>query len=193
MISSICVYCGSNQGNRSVYAEVAKQFGQALAEKNITLVYGGGQVGVMGIVADAVLHHGGKVIGVTPDFLVEREVHHQELSELIVTKTMHERKQIMADLSDAFVALPGGLGTLDELFEILTWHQLHIHRKPVALLNVDGYFSPVLTMMNQMVSEGFLHHANRDILIDSEDIYDLLQLLTGYKPSEERNWYVDVR
>lgn len=193
MISSICVYCGSNQGNKPEYAEVAAQFGCLLAEKNIKLIYGGGQVGIMGIVADAALQHGGQVIGVTPDFLVEREVHHGRLTELIVTKTMHERKQTMADLADAFVALPGGLGTLDELFEILTWHQLHIHRKPVALLNINQYFNPIMQMMDGMVRDGFLHHANRDILLDSDDIYELLNMLTGYKPSEERNWYVDVR
>lgn len=193
MISSIGVYCGSNAGNKPIYAETARLFGRMLAEKNITLVYGGGQVGIMGLVADEVLKFGGKVIGVTPEFLADREVHHRELTELIVTKTMHERKQIMADLSDAFVALPGGLGTLDELFEILTWHQLHIHRKPIALLNVEGYYTPVLKMIDKMVHEGFLHQANRSILIDSDDMYTLWQQLTGYKPSEERNWYVDVR
>ncbi|MBI3232903.1 MAG: TIGR00730 family Rossman fold protein [Bacteroidetes bacterium] len=131
----------------------------------LVLNNGGGQVGLMGIVADAVLEHGGRVVGITPTFLTEREVHHHQLSELIVVETMHERKQLMADMADAFVALPGGLGTLDELFEILTWHQLHIHRKPIGLLNVNEYFNPIISMMNNMVKEGFLHGANRDILI----------------------------
>ena len=193
MISSICVYCGSNKGNSPEYAIAAADFGRLLAEKNIQLVYGGGQVGLMGIVADAVLEHGGKAVGITPTFLTEREIHHHQLSELIVVDTMHERKQMMADMADAFVALPGGLGTLDELFEILTWHQLHLHRKPIGLLNVNGYFDPVIQMMDNMVKEGFLHGANRNIIINSDDIYDLLQQLSGYKPSEERNWYVDVR
>lgn len=193
MISSICVYCGSNTGISPDYAVAAADLGRLLAEKNIKLIYGGGQVGLMGILADAVLEHGGKVIGIVPTFLAEREVHHHHLSELISVNTMHERKQLMADLSDAFIAMPGGLGTLDELFEIMTWHQLHLHRKPIGLLNVKNYFNPLKTMIDSMVKEGFLHQANRDILIDSEDMYELLQKISGYKASEEKNWYVDVR
>jgi uncharacterized protein (TIGR00730 family) len=157
------------------------------------MVYGGGQVGLMGIVADAVLQNGGKVTGITPEFLADREVHHHHLSEMIVVKTMHERKQMMADLADAFIAMPGGLGTLDELFEILTWHQLHLHRKPIGLLNVNGFFTPLLAMLDAMVKEGFLHEANRSILIDDEDPHILIEKLSGYRPSENRNWYVDVR
>ena len=193
MISSICIYCGSNKGLNSEYALAASDLGRLLAEKNIRLIYGGGKVGLMGVVADAVLEHGGSVTGVVPTFLSEREVLHHHLSELITVSTMHERKQVMADMADGFIAMPGGLGTLDELFEILTWHQLHLHRKPIGVLNVRGYFDPLIKMLDNMVSEGFLHSANREILIASEDIYTLLQQMTGYKPSEERNWYVDVR
>ncbi|MSQ79944.1 MAG: TIGR00730 family Rossman fold protein [Flavobacteriaceae bacterium] len=192
-MNSICIYCGSNVGKNPLYAEAAKEMGVLLAQKNIALVYGGGQVGLMGVVADAVLNSGGKVTGVIPQFLEEREVHHKHLTEQICVETMHERKQIMADLSDAFVALPGGLGTLDELFEIMTWHQLHLHRKPIGLLNVDGYFDALLTQIDRMVSDGFLHPANRDILVVETDAELILSSLSGYKPSEERNWYIDVR
>ncbi len=191
-MNSICIYCGSNVGKNPLYAEAAKEMGVLLAQKNIALVYGGGQVGLMGVVADAVLNSGGKVTGVIPRFLEEREVRHKHLTEQICVETMHERKQIMAELSDAFVALPGGLGTLDELFEIMTWQQLHLHRKPIGLLNVDGYFDALLTQIDRMVSDGFLHPANRDILVVEADAELILSSLSCYKPSEERNWYIDV-
>ncbi len=152
----ICVFCGSATGFDPVYAEAARELGSLMAARNITLIYGGGNVGLMGIVADAVLTSTGKVIGVIPGFLAAREVAHAGLTELIITDSMHERKRRMADLADAFIALPGGWGTLDELAEILTWKQLGLVKAPVGLLNTDHFFDPLLMQMEKMVSHGFL-------------------------------------
>jgi uncharacterized protein (TIGR00730 family) len=152
----ICVFCGSATGFDPVYAEAARELGSLMAARNITLIYGGGNVGLMGIVADAVLTSTGKVIGVIPGFLAAREVAHTGLTELIITDSMHERKRRMADLADAFIALPGGWGTLDELAEILTWKQLGLVKAPVGLLNTDHFFDPLLMQMEKMVSYGFL-------------------------------------
>ena len=146
-IQSVCLFCGSNRGVQPEYASAARAFGTALAEQGLTLVYGAGNIGLMGVAADAALAAGGKVIGVIPEFLKDKEVAHLGLSELHVTSTMHERKALMAELSDAFVALPGGFGTFDELFEILTWAQLSVHNKPVGLLNVAGFFQPLMEMV----------------------------------------------
>lgn len=152
----ICVFCGSAAGFDPVFAEAARELGSLMAAQNFTLIYGGGNVGLMGIVADAVLSSTGKVIGVIPGFLAAREVAHTGLTELIVTDSMHERKRRMADLADAFIALPGGWGTLDELAEILTWKQLGLVKAPVGLLNTDHFFDPLLIQMEKMVSHGFL-------------------------------------
>lgn len=157
---NICVFCGSSSGKNPIYASAAKEFGSLLAAGNHTLVYGGGNVGLMGVVADAVLHGNGKVIGVIPKFLMDREVGHTGLTSLEVVASMHERKKRMADLSDAFVAIPGGWGTLEELAEILTWKQLDLITQPVAVLNTNEFFSPLLTQMKSMVSEGFLREEN---------------------------------
>ena len=162
---NICVFCGSASGLDPVYAEAAKAFGIQLAKEGHTLVYGGGNVGLMGIVADAVLEHGGKAIGVIPDFLMRREVAHLGLTTLEVVDTMHLRKQRMAELSNAFVALPGGWGTLDELAEILTWRQLGLVTQPIGILNVKDFFSPLLDQMRKMVEEGFLKLGNLEILV----------------------------
>lgn len=161
---NICVFCGSSIGNNTVYAEAAKDLGRLLAESAHTLVYGGGNVGLMGVVADSVLKHQGEVIGVIPNFLLQREVGHRGVTRLEVVSSMHERKKRMADLSHAFIAMPGGWGTLDELAEILTWRQLGIIDQPIGLLNIHHFFNPLLDQMRSMVSAGFLRADNLDFL-----------------------------
>ncbi|MFZ6012888.1 MAG: TIGR00730 family Rossman fold protein [Bacteroidota bacterium] len=153
---NICVFCGSSVGNGPIYAESARKLGSVFAQQSITLVYGGGNVGLMGVMADAVLENRGEVIGVIPEFLLKREVGHRGLTRLEIVQTMHERKKRMADLADAFMAMPGGWGTLDELAEILTWKQLGLIHQPVGLLNINHFFEPLLAQMRIMVTEGFL-------------------------------------
>lgn len=173
-MKSICVYCGSKTGESPVYAEAARIVGAALAAEGVTLVYGGGRVGLMGILADACLEAGGEVVGVIPDFLAEKEVAHMGVQDMRVVSSMHERKQLMADLSDGFIALPGGLGTLEELFEIWTWSQLGRHADPVGLYNVQGYFDALLTFLDHVAGEGFVERRHRDLLTVSGDIGDLI-------------------
>ncbi|HOX81979.1 MAG TPA: TIGR00730 family Rossman fold protein [Chryseolinea sp.] len=162
---NICVFCGSSTGHNSVFADAAITLGIALANRNITLVYGGGNVGLMGILADSVLKHGGNAVGVIPDFLMKREVGHKNLTRLEVVSSMHERKKRMADISDAFIAMPGGWGTLDELAEILTWKQLGLINQPVGILNTNHFFDPLLQQMNAMQETGFLRQAYLDFLV----------------------------
>lgn len=162
---NICVFCGSRQGNNPIYKEAARALGQAFLASHCSLVYGGGNIGLMGIIADEILSGGGKVIGVIPDFLMEKEFGHKGVTQLEVVKSMHERKKRMADLSDAFIALPGGWGTLDELAEILTWKQLGLISQPVGLLNINSFFEHLHTQMNTMVEEGFLPQSNLNTLI----------------------------
>lgn len=162
---NVCVFCGSSAGTDTVFKDAANETGRLLSAGGHTLVYGGGNIGLMGILADAVLESGGKVIGVIPDFLQNREVGHRGLTELIIVSSMHERKKQMADLSDAFLALPGGWGTLDELAEILTWRQLGLIDQPIGLLNVDSFFTPLIDQMNLMSRKGFLHPGNLQSLI----------------------------
>ena len=161
-VTSLCVYCGSSPGNHPDYTGQARAFGTEMARRGIALVYGGGKVGLMGTVADAVLAGGGKVIGVIPRQLVELEVAHPGLSELVVVETMHQRKTRMYELSDAFVALPGGFGTMDEMFEMLTWAQLGLHRYPCAFFDMRGYYNQLRTMMDHMVNEGFVQSGQRE-------------------------------
>jgi len=161
---NVCVFCGSSAGKDAVYANEAREIGRLLASSGSTLIYGGGKVGLMGILADAVMQNGGKVIGIIPDFLMKREVGHRGLTELIVVSSMHERKKKMADLSNAFLALPGGWGTLDELAEILTWRQLGLIDQPIGLLNTNSFFSPLVSQMKTMADSGFLNHANLNFL-----------------------------
>lgn len=163
-MKSVCVYCGSSPGFRPEYAEAAQRLGRSLVERDLALVYGGGKVGLMGIVADSVLAHGGTVIGVIPDALMQKEVGHRGLTELHVVRNMHERKQMMADRSDAFIAMPGGVGTFEELFETFTWAQLGYHDKPVGLLNVAGFYDGMLAFLNHAVGEGFLKQIHADML-----------------------------
>jgi len=161
---NLCVFCGSSLGHSPVYEAAAKELGERMAAQGHTLVYGGGNVGLMGVIADAVMQNGGEVVGVIPDFLLQREVGHRGLTQLEVVNSMHERKKRMADLSDGFVALPGGWGTLDELAEILTWRQLGIISQPIGLLNTAAFFDSLLDQMHKMVDAGFLQAANLDFL-----------------------------
>ena len=181
-MKSICVYCGSSIGSKAVYAGRAAALGTRLAREGLALVYGGGNVGLMGVIADAALAAGGEVIGVIPEQLVGWEVAHRGLTRLDIVATMHERKARMFDLSDAFVALPGGFGTLDEMFEMLTWRQLGLGDKPCAFLDVDGFYAPLVAMLDRMVDEGFLRSGHRDELWHGEEIGDMLQWIRGYSP-----------
>ena len=190
---SVCVYCGSNAGNKPAYAERAAALGARLAQEQLALVYGGGNVGLMGIVADAALAAGGEVIGVIPEQLVGWEVAHRGLTRLEVVANMHERKARMFDLSDAFVALPGGFGTLDEMFEMLTWRQLGLGDKPCAFLDVDGFFRPLVAMMDRMVDERFLHADQRRDLWHGEDLDALLAWMRDYRPARSSKWLDEKR
>lgn len=175
-LTSVCVFCGSSSGRREEYARATAEFGKLLAERGIRVVYGAGNVGLMGVLADAALAAGGNVIGVIPQVLVDRELAHQG-TDLRIVGSMHERKALMAELAEAFVALPGGLGTFEELFEVLTWGQLGIHAKPVGCLNVAGYFEPLARMVDHAVEEGFLRAEQRELLIVEEDGEQLLRRL----------------
>jgi uncharacterized protein (TIGR00730 family) len=175
----VCVFCGSSSGLSERYAEAARATGRAIAQRGFGLVYGGGRIGLMGQLADAALASGGEVVGVIPRPLFERELGHTGVTELRVVRTMHERKAVMADLSDAFVALPGGFGTLDEFCEVLTWAQLGLHAKPCALLNVDGYFDPLLALFRNAVKEGFLARAHGDLVKTAADPHGLLESLAS--------------
>jgi uncharacterized protein (TIGR00730 family) len=179
---SVCVFCGSAPGSNPAYAAAARELGTELVRRNLALVYGGGRVGLMGEVATATLGAGGTVVGVIPQALSAKEIAFDEASELIVVGTMHDRKAHMADRSDAFVALPGGYGTCDELFEILTWAQLGIHRKPVGLLNVNGFFTPLLGWLDHVVREGLLKPKHRELLLVADAVPALLDKLAGYVP-----------
>jgi hypothetical protein len=178
----VCVFCGSSSGARPVYEATARELGTLLARQGIGLVYGGGNIGLMGVLADAVLEGGGSVIGVIPESLRAREVAHEGLPDLRVVHSMHERKALMADLSDAFVALPGGFGTLEELLEITTWSQLGIHVKPIAVLNVEGYFDPLLALLDHAVAERFLRPEHRRILLVAEGVAQAVAELLGFEP-----------
>ncbi|WP_460923615.1 LOG family protein [Pontibacter brevis] len=179
-MKSIGVFCGANHGQGEVYQKAAATLGSMMAAQNIALVFGGGKVGLMGTIADAVLAGGGQAIGVIPQSLVDREVAHAGLSELHVVQTMHERKALMAARSDAFIAMPGGFGTLDEVNEIITWNQLGIIRKPVAFYNVNGYFNKFMEMVDHGVTEGFIKEVYRDSLIVEADAEILLRRITSY-------------
>jgi len=171
---NVCIFCGSASGIRKDYADAAIEMGGLICDSGSSLVYGGGNIGLMGILADEVLRHGGHVIGIIPDFLLQREVAHKGISQLEVVNSMHERKRRMADLADAFVAMPGGWGTLDELAEILTWKQLGLIHASVGLLNTNGYFNPLIEQMELMVKEGFLQAINLEDLKISENPRQLL-------------------
>ena len=188
IVKSVCVYCGSSSGHEPRFRDAAKGLGALLAAQGTRLVYGGGNVGLMAILADACLIGGGEVTGVITEPLREREVAHLGLTELVIVQTMHQRKQRMVDLADGFIALPGAIGTLDELFETYTWRQLGIHDKPVALLNILGYFDPILRMLDRMVEGGFLKSEHKDELLVGEDPFELLQRMRAFKPGHSGKW-----
>ena|SRR5579883_2211933 len=185
---NVCVFCGSRLGGRPLFAEAARGFGAALARRGLGMVYGGGHVGLMGVVADAVLAGGRPVVGVIPRVLADKELAHLGLTELVVVESMHERKAVMADRSDAFVALPGGYGTGDELFEILTWGQLGLHRKPIGLLNAVGFFDPLLAWLDLMVREDFLKPKHRQLVRLAADADGLLDRLAEPPAPATEKW-----
>jgi uncharacterized protein (TIGR00730 family) len=184
----VCIFCGSNNGARTVYVDAAGAMGAALARRHIGLVYGGGRVGLMGVVADAVMAGGGEVIGVIPEALVAKEVAHEGLPDLRVVGSMHERKALMAELADAFVALPGGYGTLEEFCEVVTWAQLGLHRKPCGLLNVGGFYDRLLALFDHAVAEHFVRPAHRALVLEERDPEHLLDLLVSYRPPTLEKW-----
>ena len=181
-VGRICVFCGSRPGNRPEYVDAARRLGALLAERRIGLVYGGASVGVMGAVADAVLRGGGEVIGVIPKALVRRELAHDHLTELRVVESMHERKALMAELSDAVIALPGGFGTFEELFETITWSQLGIHRKAFGVLNVAGFYDSLLALVQHSIDEGFVPPEHLGLILKANEPEELIDLLIGYEP-----------
>jgi uncharacterized protein (TIGR00730 family) len=187
-VRRICVFCGASAGARAAYAEAARRLGGLLASRGTGLVFGGGHVGLMGVIADAVLAAGGEAVGVIPRALVEKEVAHDRLTALHVVDTMHERKALMVDLADAFIALPGGVGTLDELSEVLSWAQLGLHRKPCGVLNVDGYFDPLLAMLDRGVAEGFVRPEDRAFILVDRDAEALLDRMTAHRPAPVPRW-----
>jgi uncharacterized protein (TIGR00730 family) len=182
------VFCGSSSGTVPVYAEAAQSLGRELVRRNLRLVYGGGNIGLMGILADAVLAEDGEVVGVIPQALVAKEVAHLGLTQLHVVGSMHERKALMVELSDAFLALPGGFGTLEEFCEVLTWAQLGLHVKPCGLLNVNGYYDPLLEFFGQAVNEGFLRDKHRALVLVGPAPEEVLGLLAAYRPSPTEKW-----
>ncbi|MGY1529970.1 LOG family protein [Luteimonas sp. A649] len=192
-MKSLCVYCGSNSGIRPAYAERAIALGTRMARDGIRLVYGGGNIGLMGTIADAVLAAGGEVTGVIPKQLLDMEVAHLGLTELEVVGSMHERKSRMFDLADGFVALPGGFGTLEEIIEMLTWRQLGIGDKPCGILDIEGYYQPLVAMMDRMVEERFLHPGQREDLWTGQDIDAMLDWMRDYQPASASKWLDEKR
>jgi len=184
----ICVFCGSTQGVRPSYAATAAALGRLLAERKIELVYGGGCVGLMGVIANAALSHGGHVIGVIPKALEIKEVVHEHLPDLRVVKNMHERKALLAELADGFIALPGGFGTYEEFCEILTWSQLGFHRKPFGLLDIDGFYRSLLEFFDHATAEGFIRPIHRQLVLEEKDPAALLAKLAAWQPPAEIKW-----
>ncbi len=190
-MKSICVYCGANYNGDPVLKAAIENLAQTFTDRNIRLVYGGGSVGVMGIIADEVLKRNGLVTGVIPQFLLDLEVGHKEVTELIVTENMHQRKQKMADLADGFIILPGGFGTLEEFFEVLTWLQLGLHKKAIGVLNVGGYYDHLFAQMDVMVEHKLLKPHNRDLVINSADPAALVDQMMSFIAKPESVWFKD--
>jgi len=187
-MKNICVYCGSNPGRQEAYSSAARALAKSLVDRNLGLVYGGASVGIMGLIADTVLQLGGRAVGVIPEALVRKEVAHKSLTELHVTQSMHERKTLMAELSDGFIAMPGGIGTLEEIFEIWTWAQLGIHAKPCGLLNAAGYFDALTTFLDHAVAEQFVKPPHRAILIVEQTPDVLLDRFASYQAPTVQKW-----
>lgn len=187
-MKSICVFCASSLGNDPIYAQTANELGKILAENQIDLIYGGAQVGLMGKVAEGTLTNKGKAIGIIPEFLKTKEIAHDSLTELITVKTMHERKALMHDKSDAFIALPGGFGTMEELFEILTWAQLNLHQKPIGILNINGFYDPLIQLIETMITSGLLKQEYKAMLLISDSIEDLISQMNLYQVPFVKKW-----
>ena len=187
-MQAVCVFCGSSVGSRPTYSEAARRLGTIAAERGLRLVYGGGKVGLMGLLADAALAAGGEVVGVIPKALLEKETGQEGLRDLRVVDSMHDRKMLMAELSDGFVALPGGYGTLEEFLEVLSWAQLSIHEKPYALLDVDGFFGPLTSLLDLAVEEGFVHPDHRSLVLTNEHPNVLLEEMERYAPPRTKKW-----
>ncbi len=185
-MKSVCIFCGARYGNNDKFRKTAEHVGHAVAEAGLTLVYGGGKVGLMGTVADAALAKGGKVVGIIPQFLADKEIEHKQLTETHIVKSMHERKTKMDELSDGFIALPGGAGTLEEIFEQWTWAQLGIHTKPVGFLNSDGFYNPMIEMIHRMRTAEFIQAELVDMLVIENDISAVLQRFRDYAPPQKR-------
>lgn len=190
-MKSICVFCGANFNGDPILKEAIEQLAEVMVSRNITLVFGGGKVGVMGLLADAVLSRGGKAIGVIPQFLMDKEVGHSGLTELHIVDNMHQRKQMMNDLCEGIITLPGGLGTLEEFFEVLTWLQLGLHNHPIGLLNVGGYYDSLLKQLDVMVEQKFLKPTNRELVITSGDPLELVSLMDSFNATPDEVWFRD--
>lgn len=187
-MKSITVFCGSSFGSEDIYKEQAFLLGKTMAKNNIQLIYGGANVGLMGAVADGALQSGGKVVGVLPHFLQSKEIAHKQLTELILVETMHERKTKMNELCDGVIVLPGGYGTLEEFFEMITWAQLGLHQKPIGILNIDGFYDDLINLVQNMVEKGFLKQINRDMLLISNNIGNLLEKMKNYEAPTVGKW-----
>lgn len=187
-MKKVCIFCGALKGKNPIYAEAAKQLGKVLAENQLGLVYGGGNVGLMGIVANSVMENGGTVIGVIPKALEQKELRHKGITELHVVETMHERKALMAELSDAFIAMPGGFGTFEEFFEVTTWLQLGAHKKPCGILNAGGFYSHLLTFIEHASSEGFITPEDSQLIVVEEAPGALIEGLKNFVPRESTKW-----
>ena len=188
----LCIYCGSSPGSRPEYADAAQACGRALAQSGVGVVYGGGNTGMMGRVANAALEAQGEVIGVIPHHLADKELAHEGATQMIRVNSMHERKQLMADLSDGFIILPGGIGTLEEMFETYTWLQLGLHSKPIGLLNVAGFFDHLLTFLDHMVADQFLKSEHRSMLIVDDDVHRLISRMAAFKAPDAEKWLETV-
>lgn len=191
MIKSLCVYCGSNFNGDPALKAAVEQLADAMVSQDIELIYGGGSVGVMGLIADAILARNGKAIGVIPQFLMDKEVGHQHLTEMIVTENMHQRKQKMSDLADGFLILPGGFGTLEEFFEVLTWLQLGLHKKPIGVLNFKGFYDPLFKQMDVMVEQRFLKPINRSLVINEADPAKMISSMHAFEAEPDDVWFRD--
>lgn len=187
-MKSITVFCGSSFGTDKIYEEQAFLLGKTLAKQKIQLIYGGSQTGLMGTIADSALSENGKVTGVLPHFLQSKEIAHKNLTELILVETMHERKTKMSDLCEGVIVLPGGYGTLEEFFEMITWAQLGLHKKPIGILNIDGFYNDLISLVQNMVDKGFLKSVNRDMLLISDNIDDLLEKMRNYQAPTVGKW-----
>lgn len=187
-MKSLAVFCGSSDGAAPVYIEQTKQLGKLIAQRNIHLIYGGARIGLMGVLASSALEHGGKVTGVIPDFLSQKELAHEELNELVLVNNMHERKLKMHEMAEGFMGLPGGFGTLEEFFETLTWSQLGLHKRPMGLLNINGYFNQLFAFINTINRERFIKTKHRDMILTADDPLELIRVMEAYQAPDIEKW-----